>query len=209
MIPDKLDHRSLGTSRVATQFSASTKFLLVVYVLTTLANEIEDLLLSLGNLADVDQMRGVNLDTIGEIVGVSRFISGVVTLSFFGFSEEADGTHLYYVTVFGEASDLSIGSRFYEEGEPYTATSILSDPEYRMLIRAKIVRNSSRGTVEDMLAGLRYIFAINDVGVVDSGNMQCRLYVGRKLTATEQALIYQIDILPRPMGVTIAAIDTH
>jgi hypothetical protein len=199
-----IDHTQIGLSRVATQFREKVRFLAWLTAILEQANDIENALASM-NLANIDLMEGVNLDVIGIIVGVSRIVPNVVTSTWFGF--EDTGT---WATPFGEESQPSIGSRFYEESESIYSTTLLQDPEYRLILKARIVKNNSASTPEDIIAGLRFIFNTQDVKYsdvctdgYDGPAMSFSIAVGREIYAFEQAIITALDILPRPAGMNI------
>lgn len=192
-----LDHQALGLSRVATQYSESQDFLAYLRALLDSSSELETVLQTVAAQTDIDVAEGVNLDVIGEIVGVSRIIPDSIAIMFFGFTGQSGATP------FGEEGVLSIGARFREENEPATVTSVLADPEYRLLIRAKIVKNHSHGTGEDMLRGMAYLFNAPMAAVDDIGNMAIAVAIGRQLTFQEQTIVKTLDILPRPAGVRI------
>lgn len=192
-----LDHQALGRSRIATQYTESQRFLAYVRALLESSAELEAVLQKVAEQTDIDLAAGVNLDVIGEIVGVSRIIPDSIAVKFFGFEGQPGGD------VFGEEGALGIGSRFREETEPETATSVLADPEYRLLIRAKIVKNHAHGTNEDILQGLAYLFNAPRTVVEDLGRMAIGVAIGRQLTFQEKALVTVLDILPRPAGVRI------
>lgn len=201
----QIDHVTLGLSRVAKQYQESTKFKAFLTALLSLSNNVETALQSLRLLPSVEDMSGVNLDVIGSIVGVSRIVDFVVTAYYFGFEDTG-----YYATCFGEEGDPSIGARFYEEGELYTGNTLLQDPEFRMLIRAKIIKNGSASTCEDIIRALQFLFNTLDVKVTDNLDMSISIKIGRPLYAFEKTLITTLDILPRPAGVRIAgSIDTY
>lgn len=192
-----LDHQALGRSRIATQYTESQRFLAYVRALLESSAELEAVLQKVAEQTDIDLAAGVNLDVIGEIVGVSRIIPDSIAVKFFGFEGQPGGD------VFGEEGALGIGSRFREETEPETATSVLADPEYRLLIRAKIVKNHAKGTNEDILQGLAYLFNAPLTVIEDNGGMAIGMAIGRQLTFQEKALVLNLDILPRPAGVRI------
>lgn len=192
-----LDHQTIGRSRVATQYTESQKFLAYIRALLASSAELEAVLQKVAEQSDIDIAEGVNLDVIGEIVGVSRILPNSIAVKFFGFEGQPGGD------VFGEEGVLGIGSRFRDELEPETATSVLADPEYRLLIRAKIVKNHARGTNEDILQGLAYLFDAPRTVVEDLGGMAIGVAIGRQLTFQEKALVTVLDILPRPAGVRI------
>jgi hypothetical protein len=168
-----------------------------------MSNELESVLQSLFFLPDIDQMRGVNLDVIGKIVGANRIVGGVVTLTFFGFADTGS-----YATRFGEEGIQNLGSRFYEENENFISTSILNDVEYQFLLKAKIIKNSSSGTCEDIIAGLQVLFNTLDVKLTDNEDMTITIGIGRPLLSVEEAIVNVLDALPRPAGVRITDISS-
>lgn len=193
-----IDHQELGRSRVATQYTEAQKFLAYIRALLASSAEMEAVLQKVAEQSDIDLAEGVNLDVIGEIVGISRILPNSIAVKFFGFEGQPGGD------VFGEEGALGIGSRFREELEPETATSVLADPEYRLLLRAKIVKNHAQGTNEDILLGLAYLFNAKRTVVEDLGGMRIGVAIGRQLTFQEKAMVTTLDILPRPDGVQIA-----
>lgn len=198
------------------QYKESPKFLKTLDAVMTQFQALETAFTSLYGIVDIETAQGVNLDNIGEIVGVSRGIPDGLALAFFGFTDTPEALP------YGEEGVANIGGRFYEEGEPFTTTTTLADPEFRLLIRAKIVKNHSKATVEDIIAGLVYIFNTpgtpliphplqpgevpagpNYISVDDIGGMKINIGIGRPLSYLEKQLISQFDILPRPAGVQI------
>lgn len=193
-----IDHQELGRSRVATQYTEAQKFLAYIRALLTSSAEMEAVLQKVAEQSDIDLAEGVNLDVIGEIVGISRILPNSIAVKFFGFEGQPGGD------VFGEEGALGIGSRFREELEPETATSVLADTEYRLLLRAKIVKNHAQGTNEDILLGLAYLFNTQRIVVDDLGGMHIGVAIGRQLTFQEKVMVTTLDILPCPDGVAIA-----
>lgn len=201
---DVIDHSALAETRIATQYKASEKFRAYIRALMAQSQELEGVFTAIAESRDIDLATGDQLDIIGEIVGVSRLVNGVIVVPFFGF----EGVLL--AQPFGEEGNLWVGGRFYEEGEETTGTSVLADPEYRLLIRAKIVRNHSKGTCEDIMNALTYLFDGAPSGIVDDiGGMAIDIGIGRQLTNIEYALITELDILPRPAGVRINRIINY
>lgn len=79
--------------------------------------------------------------------------------------------------------------------------SIVNDPQYRLLIRARIARNGSHATGEDFISQLVLIFGVT-VQLTDWMGMAIGYAIGRALSSDEIAVL-QGDILPKPMGVMI------
>jgi hypothetical protein len=161
--------------------------------------EIVDTLRSLPASFDLDTAVGVQLDAVGLWIGQPRAVSGVLTVGYFGFAEDPSAL------TFGEENDPSVGGRFIDEGEAATGTAVLADPEYRLILKAKIVRNQYRGTTEELEDALEFIFGV-PVSVRDTGTMTIDLVINGPLSVVAQSLITNFDILPRPAGVSIGQI---
>lgn len=193
----QIDHAALGDSRIATEYKNAACFRAYIAALMAQCNEMEALFYQLAEISNLDTARGVNLDVIGEIVGISRIIPESVLIALFGFEDQVQALG------FGEEGRLDIGGRFMEETETGAVSSALGDNEYRLIIRAKIAKNHSKGTNEDVIAGLSYLFDGVRTAVIDLGGMAIGLFIGRFITQTEKALL-GIDLLPRPAGVKIS-----
>lgn len=197
-----IDHTSLGLNRIATQYTESPKFKAYLTALLGYATVLETVLDVISQQTSIDVAEGVNLDVIGDIVGISRIIPFSIPLQFFGFTD-SDPVGMPY----GEEGHIEIGSRFREENELATDSSVLNDIEYRSLIKAKIIKNHSHGTGEDLIAGLRFIFNTDLIIIDDNMNMTIDIAIGRNLTFLEKVL-FDLDILPRPAGVRINQKET-
>lgn len=200
MTPDPIDHAAQARALVAAQYTASFKFLATIAAVMNRVQDLETALYAMFDITDIDLATGVNLDVLGDIVGISRYIEEGVSIPFFGFADTPAAM------VFGEEGLASVGGRFRDEDEPYTATSVLGDPEFRLLIRAKIIKNHAIGTNEDIITGLNFIFSGSLNVVSDTGGMKVDVGIGRPITSIEQILIRQLDLLPRPNGVKIGAV---
>ena len=113
---------------------------------------------------------GAQLDVIGQWVGQSRIISDVLIVGFFGFADDVAAA------TFGEETDPSIGGPFYEEGAPFEGTTVLSDPDYRTILRARIVRNQSYGSLADIESALQFIFG-SPAKIADNGTLSLAITV--------------------------------
>jgi hypothetical protein len=187
-----INHGEQARSRVATQYLESYRFLEFIQALMLQSDELEKVFQDIAKQTDIDIAEGVNLDVIGIIV------PNAIPIPFYVFDDTAAAKG------FGEEGQLGFGARFRDETEPFAATSVLADPEYRLLIRAKIIKNHARGTNEDIIKGLTYLFgADNGTMVEDLGGMTISLVFPRQLTTVEIAILDELDILPRPAGVQI------
>lgn len=191
---DLIQHVELGQSRVALQYTQSQKFLAYLEALLKHADELESVLRTVALQMDIDIAEGVNLDVIGDLVGIERVLPESVQLSFFGFAGYANAD------VFGEYNVSGVGGRLRNNYESGSASSVLDDAEYRILIRSKIIKNHSHCVGEDMISGLRQLLNTSAIYVHDYGSMTIGVAIGRILSFSERALL-KLDILPRPSSV--------
>ena len=185
------------TDLITSQHNTRPKFVATVDMLTGSVSSIADLLESIPASFDLDTAVGEQLDIIGLWVGQNRYIDGVVPAEFFGFFDTPNAL------TFGEEGIPWVGGQWYEEGGPLTVTSRLNDAFYRMIIKAKIVKNHFRGGFKGIIDAMQFIFGDHLMLVEDRGGMAMRCYVGRGLTTTERHLVTKLDLIPRPAGVLI------
>jgi hypothetical protein len=198
-----IDHVQQGLSRVIKQYQESTKFLAYLTTILSISNQVENVLQALFLLPSISVMEGVNLDTIGVIIGQSRYVPQAIQIPYFGFADTPDGQG------FGEATDVTYGAPFMEFGQTNTATSVLGDAAYRILLGTRIIKNAAKATPENIMAALAYLFSTTVVNCVDTAPMHLTLSIGRYLTLLEKAIYRQLDLLPRPAGVTLDGLITY
>ena len=159
--------------------------------LSTLGEELDEIDAVLYDLQFnrwIDTGAGVQLDGIGEIVGRDRIISNAISLPFFGF--------------YGQPAALGFEEgRFRDSGEAWQASTVLNDPEYRLILWAKVFKNISGGTTEDTIKSMTYIFGVDTVVVEDAGNAKIRLGIGRRLTPAEIVTMRAYNLFIRAGGV--------
>ena len=121
---------------------------------SALFHEINNLL----QYRSLDTAQGRQLDIIGDLVGQPRVQAQAALYTFFGFLEDVTAD------TFGDLNDASIGGYWYSKGSPIGGNLSLDDETYRRMIRARILKNSSRGTTDDFLRFLDYVFGDGSLG---------------------------------------------
>lgn len=185
---------------ITSKHANKPKFMAWVGVLTGALADIRDVIASIPAAYDIDNAVGAQLDVIGEWVGRPRVVEDILDVAFFGFQDDSAALP------FGELINVSVGGRFYELNESFSSSSTLADPEYKTILKAKIVRNQWNGTIDGLEQALQYIFGV-PCAVVDNGTLNLTIYIGRPITAIEKTLLSTFDLLPRAAGVLIGAIQ--
>ena len=191
-----IDHKTSAESRLVTQFKESTKLISYIKALLIEADSLEAVYQSL--LADrwIDTAEGINLDVLGSIVGQPRDVIAAELFGYFGFAVNLESGP------FGSVSDSSLGNRFREVGEAINGNRALSDEEYRTWIRARIAKNRTSSTPEDIISQLQLIFGTTQILLMD-GDTEYSISIGRLLTGDEKSILLNFDIIPKTAGVKV------
>jgi hypothetical protein len=193
-----VDYESQAIGRIIQQYKTAEKFNEVIKLYAGIAQDLEDEWANLYNLLNIDLMGGANLDIIGEIVGQPRVLADADELAFFGFLGAPNALS------FGDVFNTLTGGRFRGIDEAVTGDVTLADPEYRLLIKARIIRNYTFCTPEETIAALVFLFGSS--AYFKENIMSIDIGVGRELTSTERFLITTYDIIPRASGIGIGNI---
>lgn len=138
---------------------------------------------------NVDTAEKYSLDVLGRIFGVSR--------------SSVSMTEKEYLTYYEKTGGLGWGrGRWYVAGEAFRETILLTDQEFRFLIKAriwKLYQNPSLDYLTDALQALTG----DDAYIVDNGDMTMKVYYGNTIALDSfiKFAVENLDILPRPVGV--------
>ena len=138
---------------------------------------------------NIDTAEKYSLDVLGRIFGVSR--------------SSVSMTEKEYLTYYEKTGGLGWGKgRWYVEGEAFRETILLTDQEFRFLIKAriwKLYQNPSLDYLTDALQDLTGA----DAYIVDNYNMTMKVYYGSGVLQDGfvKFAVENLDILPRPVGI--------
>ncbi len=175
-----------GLSRLAYQFEGSEN---LKGFLESFLQQFQDLQISelqLLNERYLDTAVGKQLDGIGEIVGLERPEKDVDLAGIFGFLDDPSSLG------FGTLLDSDIGGNFWDG----TSQKVLiGDDLYRLLIRAKIIKNQTAMTVDDTTRLISFTFSDVKVRYFLPVNLSPEYHIGKFLTPFEISLLEDFPIL--------------
>lgn len=195
-----INHEELAISRLATQFRESTNLINYIKVLVSEADTLEAVFQSLLNERWIDTAIGVQLDILGSIVGQNRVIIDASEIAYFGFSEDPTAFG------FGDPDDPSVGGRFRDQFEVTTGNRTLTDGEYRLFIRARVIKNSISPTIQSMVDFFKFLFQVEEVSVSE-GALAYSIQIGRILTLDERTFLLNANLVPKVAGVKATYFD--
>ncbi len=182
------------TSLITSEHNQKPMFMAMVGAVTGAVAAVTAGIQSIQPAFDLNQAVGKQLDVLGQWIGQERTVENVLVLGFFGFADDPAALG------FGERTDISVGGIWYNLGETFTGSTVLNDGDYLTILKARIVKNQSNGTPNDIENALNYIFDV-PCTLVDNGTLNVTINISEPITSTAEALLSGLDILPRPAGV--------
>ena len=173
-----------GLLRLVHQFQDSPKLKGLISAFISQFNDIDTAQNDLLTLRWVDTAQGAQLDGVGEIVGLSR---PYTTISDGRFGFEGDDT----ARGFGDETDPNVGGNWFDE---FTTRFPVDDDTYRLLIRAKIIKNSTAMTVDDTLRLISFTFGC-EVRYFLFENLKPTYHIGKILGSFEKELLSTFPVL--------------
>lgn len=174
--------------RIYAQYRNKSKAVAWYRIARELGGNIEAAAEAVRKSYDLDTAQGEQLDVIGRIVVADRSFLGAVELN---------------PGVF----DLTDGSEFGDDSAMFSALTIdqdatLSDDLYRLVIRAKIVKNNGDATIENILAGMNFLLPGAEVlRVTDGEDMSFSIEFYGQITNLERYALLNAGLVPKPQGV--------
>lgn len=137
---------------------------------------------------DIDTAVGEQLNVIGRIVVAPRSFVGSIPMNPALF-------------------DLTDGDEFGDDGAMFSALTIdqdgqLSDDLYRLVIKAKIIKNNGDATIENILDGMNFLLPRADVlRVTDGEDMSFSIEFYGQITNLERYALLNAGLVPKPQAV--------
>lgn len=141
----------------------------------------------------LDNAVGKQLDGIGDILGLSRPYMTVDGKFYFGFTGQSKAKGFSQAVIRSLSSET--GNKQYR---------FVSDELYKRLLRWKIIKNNSHGTVEDIIQACKSAFMANRVEVIED---KCRVTVNvTRSTKFESEAIESIKekLIPAAAGIFVS-----
>lgn len=195
------DFKAEALARITEQFKDKPVFQKYLFLLLAGSTEALTVVKDLMQLRSLDTAVGEQLDVLGRIVGQDRVLVGADTFKYFGFDGATEAS------TYGSSYNDAIGGYWYSYGKPLGGNIQLNDAQYRLFIKAKIKKNTTLSTVEDVLEFLSFVFDVRSF-VVSGEAGTAIIRVSRRLSSFERSLLNYVGedgtyFVPRPLGVKL------
>ena len=175
---------------IVNQLRDSPNYVEVIRLLAEDFDEASDIYDYIAKNINVLNARGVWLDLIGDIVGVSRVFEKEIQPVFFGFDDQPN------TTGFGQA-------RFREPDDKTTSSSVLNDDDYRVVIIGQIARNYGDVSEVGVATSVLNMTQADQVLVYQGGTAEFNVYIIGMISDNIKSILNGSDIIPLAAGVKV------
>lgn len=193
------DYVDEARARITEQFKGLPVMDKYLRLLLSGVLDVQEVLRQLQQQRSIDTAVGAQLDVIGEIIGRPRGLVTADLFNYFGFQ----GAPL--ADSFGSLSDPTVGAPWYSLGAPTGISRAPSDEEYRLILKAKIIKNRTLSRPEDVIAAYKFLFGASKVTIEQVSPANVRIGIGKILSNVERGLLFNLggagSLLPKTIGV--------
>lgn len=175
--------------RIYAQYRNKPKAVAWYEITRRLAAQLADPVDAVRVMYNIDTAVGEQLNIIGRIVVADRGFVGQIEL-FPGLFAESDGAE------FGDSENAIFAAPYVDQDQQ------MSDDLYRLVIKSKIIKNTSSATIEEILQGCNFLLPNADfVRLTDGENMSFSVEFYGNITELERWALLNTRLLPKPQGV--------
>lgn len=206
------DYLAVARSRVTEQFlynpddqSGAGVFDRYIQLLLGGKVELQEVFRQLMQERSIETATGAQLDIIGEIVGQPREFIDTALFPYFAYLGYPDAQS------YGDLNNSSLGGYYRGINDPIAGNTLLNDEQYRLFIKAKIIKNSTNATPNQLLEFINFVFDSPHNQLIEEGDAAYTLLVGKELSNFETVLLtyvsyssgYPSRFVPKPIGVRV------
>lgn len=177
---------SLVPDRIYSQYRDKPKFVEWMEIARKLGRPLDRVFEKISLSYDIDSASGELLNIIGRIVGIDRNFINKIELDQVQFGEED--------SEFG-ASDCFFSS------DSVANDSLMSDGLFRLIIKAKILKNNRDATIEDIIEQMVLLVGVDFLKINNPENMTFSIEFAGNITPLQRYALFNENIIQIPQGV--------
>ena len=187
------DYKTTAVSRLTDRHRSDETFLAILDTLIEIKSQRQQQYLDIADtFLDIDKSEGKNLDLIGKLIGEERTLVNFIDRSYFGFL----GARL------AESYDVGYWYSLYRNR--YGTLRTLTDDEYRRVLKARIIKNSSDSGRNSLLEVVNILTGNESSRVYENANNSS---ISLEVFDTDGLASYYLsqhkkdkNLIPVPMG---------
>lgn len=157
---EKKEYLGEMRSKVTFSFEDAPVFDKFLQLLSEPSAELQVVLEQLMQQRSIDTAVGKQLDIIGDIVGQPRELLDSSFIPYFGYEGAFEAQS------YGDLDDDSVGGFYWDINRSLTGNVLLTDEQYRLFIKAKILKNIVNPTPEQVIYFIRFVFGVERVQIL-------------------------------------------
>ena len=187
------NYKEIAHSRLTDRHRSDDTFLAILDTLIEIKEQRQNQCLSIADtFLDIDKSTGNNLDLIGRLIGEERTLVNFIDKSYFGFL----GARL------SESYDIGYWYSLYKNR--YGTLRTLTDGEYRRVLKARVIKNSSDSGRNSLLEVLNVLTGNDSNVIVETENNESIVVEVNDLDGLASYYLSQYkndkNLIPIPMG---------
>lgn len=200
-----INYKNIAETRYTDRFKYDPVFVAIMDTLISLKEQRQlEYIKFADEFLDIDKSSGVNLDLIGKILGEPRNLINFVDRVYFGFLGAVN------------AEAFDIGYWYSAYNNKFGGLRILTDEEYRRILKARTIKNTSKTTRNDFLRIINLLTDNSETIVNEKPNVDIKngiIEITIKDTtgiASYYLAKYKTDnsLIPIPLGFKLSVIYT-
>lgn len=205
MSVQQIDHIEQANDLIVEQYKTSVRLKAYIDAFMAQGNEIEVALFQLLNERNIDNAVGEQLDVIGRIVGLGRILVDAEDLKFLTFTD-LNSPISDIERAWGDVDDPEVGGVWRDINQRPTGNVRLSDEQYRLFLRAKILKNHTSCLFPELIAFYKELFGQDVLIEIRESPGAFFVNIGKYLNSTEE-LIFKVKdelgrfLVPKPLGI--------
>lgn len=177
---------SLVPDRIYAQYRDKPKLVKWMEIARKLGRPLDEVCEKIALSYDIDSASGELLNILGRIVGIDRNFINKIEMEVFEFGD----------------SDIECGDENAIFSESTVASdSQMSDALFRLLIKAKVLKNNRSATIEEIIEQMVLLVGVDFLRVNNPENMTFSIEFAGNITPMQRYALFNESIIQIPQGV--------
>ena len=182
--------------KLATQYRESVNLINYIKALLSESQDLESVFCQIYDTRNIDEATGETLTILGILIGQPRVLVTDDDTPYFAW-DNYPFLENWDTGKWADGNVLGVN------------TVVLTDDELRLFIRARILKNKSKGTINEVIEIVKIILQDDPEVLITEGVMSFDIGINRPLTGDELGFLKYSGLVPKPAGIEITNIYSY